>query len=300
MSEVAPYQVLLYYFYCDIESPETYRDEHRKLCEELGLLGRIIVGKEGINGTVSGTVENCAKYIKALENDPLTAGIEIKIDPEQGHVFPKLSIKARDEIVSLGLGEDDFSPNECTATHLSAEDWYEAMQDPNSVLIDIRNDYEHELGHFKGALLPTVNSFRDTPEWIRENRDKLEGKKIMTYCTGGIRCEKFSGYLLKEGFEDVVQLDGGIVKYSKDEKIKGKDFEGQMYVFDQRIGVDVNSVNPTVISHCVHCGEPCNRYINCTNKHECNDQHFSCEACEEKSLGCCSAECTEIIANQKA
>ena len=299
MSE-APYQVLLYYYYCDIESPENYRDEHRELCESLELLGRIIVGKEGINGTVSGTKQNCALYIEALKNDPLTKGVEFKIDPEQGHVFPKLSIKAREEIVTLGLGESDFSPNETTGKYLAPKEWLEAMHDPNAVIIDARNDYEWELGKFKNAILPPVDSFRDLPQWISDNREMFEGKRILTYCTGGIRCEKFSGHLVREGFEDVSQLHGGIVTYGKDPEVQGEDYEGQCYVFDQRIAVPVNTKNPTIIAHCKHCNEPCERYINCKNKHECNDQHFSCEACEEKSLGCCCTECTELIANQQS
>jgi len=276
MSEVeSPYQVLLYYLYTPIEDPDGYREEHREVCEKLNLLGRIIIGKEGINGTLSGTTKECQQYIEYMLGDPRTEKTEFKIDPEEKHLFPRLSIKSRDEIVTLGLGEEDFSPLETTAQHLNAEEWYDAMQDPNSVVVDIRNDYEHNLGHFKDAILPEVRNFRDTPEWIRENRHLFEGKKIMTYCTGGIRCEKFSGFLLREGFEDVVQLDGGIVKYSKDETTQGKDFEGQMYVFDKRIGVPVNQVNPSVVARCIHCDEPCERYVNCANK-SCNEQHFLC------------------------
>lgn len=291
----APYQVLLYYFYVEITDPDAYRDEHRALCESLELLGRIIVGKEGINGTLSGTVENCQRYMKALRADPLTADIEFKIDPEEGHVFPKLSVKSRDEIVTLGLGEEDFSPNETTGNYLNPEQWKEAMSDPNAVIIDTRNDYEWKLGKFKNAILPPVESFRDLPQWIKDNREQFEGKKILAYCTGGIRCEKFSGYLVREGFEDVNQLHGGIVTYGKDPVVQGEDYEGQCYVFDERIGVPVNTKNPSVIARCVHCGEPCERYINCSNKHGCNEQHFSCESCDEKSQGCCSEKCQTII-----
>ena len=175
--EESPFLVLLYYLYTPIEDPELYRDEHRELCERLNLKGRILIGKEGLNGTVSGLAEDCRKYIEAMGQDPRTEKTEFKIDPADEHLFPKLSIKARDEIVTLGLGEDDFSPLETTATHLSPQEWHKAMQDPDAVLIDIRNDYEHKLGHFKGALLPEVRNFRDTPEWIRQNREKLEGKK---------------------------------------------------------------------------------------------------------------------------
>jgi UPF0176 protein len=289
----APYQVLLYYLYTDIENPEAFRDAHRALCEELELKGRIIVGKEGINGTVSGTVANCDKYREAMAADPVTATTEFKIDPEQGHVFPKLSVKARDEIVTLGLGEDDFSPNDCTGNYMEPAEWKDAIKDPNAVIIDARNDYEWDLGRFKNSIRPPVPAFRDLPQWIRDNREKFEGKKILTYCTGGIRCEKFSGFLVKEGFEDVSQLHGGIVKYGKDPVAKGEDFDGQCYVFDKRIGVPVNHVNPEVVATCVNCGEPSERYVNCANK-MCNAQHFCCEKCEEASLRCCCDECREV------
>ena len=287
-----PYQVLLYYFYVEIADPDQYRDEHRALCESLGLLGRIIVGNEGINGTVSGTVENCQKYMEALRNDPLTANIEFKIDDEKEHVFPKLSVKSRREIVTLGLGENDFSPTETTGKYLNPEQWKEAMNDPNAVILDTRNDYEWKLGKFKNAILPPVESFRDLPKWIQDNREMFEGKKILAYCTGGIRCEKFTGYLVREGFE----LHGGIVTYGKDPVVRGEDFEGLCYVFDERIGVPVNNINPTVIGRCVHCGGPCESYINCANKHSCNLHYICCESCVEENQGCCSNECQSVIA----
>lgn len=294
----SPYQVLLYYLYTPLEDPEGYRDEHRLFCEELGLLGRILIGKEGLNGTLSGTTESCETYRSYMLNDPRTNKTEFKVDPAECHLFPRLSIKAREEIVTLGLGEEDFSPLETTAKHLSAEEWYAEMQDPNAVVVDIRNDYEHKLGHFKNAILPEVRNFRDTPEWIRQNRHLFEGKKIMTYCTGGIRCEKFSGFLLREGFDNVVQLDGGIVKYAKDEKTKGRDFEGQMYVFDKRIGIPVNQVNPTVVARCCSCNEPSERYVNCAHK-PCNAQHFLCEDCQPKTGRFCSQECKKAFESKE-
>ena len=149
MSEAqSPYQVLLYYLYTPIQDPDNFRDEHIELCEQLNLLGRILIGKEGINGTLSGTTEECQQYITTMHNDPRTEKTEFKIDPAEQHLFPRLSIKSREEIVTLGLGEDDFSPLETTAKHLSAKEWHDAMQDPNSVVVDIRYDYEHKLGHF--------------------------------------------------------------------------------------------------------------------------------------------------------
>ena len=204
----APYEVLLYYKYAHLVDPDGFAADHRRLCRKLGLRGRILIAAEGINGTVSGTRENCAKYREVLDKDPLTAGIAWKIDPGTGHVFPKLSIKVRDEVVTLELGDEDFNPADLTATHLKPSEWRKAMKEDNVVLLDSRNDYEWEIGRFEGAILPEVPSFKDLPKWIRNHRAELEGKKILTYCTGGIRCEKFSGFLLNEGFDNVFQLDG--------------------------------------------------------------------------------------------
>lgn len=290
-----PWRVLLYYLYVQIPEAEEYCARHRELCESLGLRGRIIVGSEGINGTVSGNWEATESYINTLKNDPLTSAVEFKIDEEPSgqHVFPKLSVKLRDEIVTLGLGSEDINPNEVTGKHLSPTEWREALDDPNAVVIDARNDYEWKLGHFEGAILPDVPNFRDLPKWVRENREQLEGKRILTYCTGGIRCEKFSGFLVREGFEDVSQLDGGIVTYGKDEKVKGDKYLGKCYVFDERIGVPVNRTDGALtISKCAHCGESSDRYRNCAWK-PCNDQFFCCEGCEEEWERCCCEECLE-------
>ncbi|MEO0414370.1 MAG: rhodanese-related sulfurtransferase, partial [Verrucomicrobiota bacterium] len=249
-----PFQVLLYYLYTPIDDVEAYHREHRKLCQELELKGRILVGKEGINGTVSGTEANTQAYMEAMHADPRTAKMEFKIDPADDHVFPKLSIKARDEIVTLGLGTEDLDPNEVTGHRLDPEEWHAAMQEENVVIIDGRNNYESDMGKFKGAICPDVDNFRDFPAWLDENSEQLEGKKILTYCTGGIRCEKLSGLIRNEGFEDVYQLHGGIVKYGKDPKMQGRDFDGLCYVFDQRVGVEVNRTETArIISTCVYC-----------------------------------------------
>ncbi|MGJ8694899.1 MAG: rhodanese-related sulfurtransferase [Verrucomicrobiaceae bacterium] len=289
----APYEVLLYYKYCTIADPDGYADEHRQLCQRLNLKGRILIAKEGINGTVSGLVGDTEEYRRVLDADPVMAGIAWKIDPEGDHVFPKLSIKVRDEVVTLGLGEDDFSPEDLTATHLKPREWKEAMKENDVVMIDARNDYEWEIGRFEGAILPDVPSFRDLPKWIRDHRSELEGKKILTYCTGGIRCEKFSGFLLKEGLEDVYQLDGGIVTYGKDEEVKGAGFEGECYVFDQRLSVPVNRTpEATIISSCALCGKTSIRYRNCSWK-PCNEQFICCEQCESEKGCFCAPVCKE-------
>ena len=290
----APYEVLLYYKYSRIEDPEAYAAEHRDLCRKLALKGRIIVAEEGINGTVSGLKEHCDAYRRVLDEDVRTAGIAWKIDPAEGHVFPKMSIKVRPEIVTLGLGEEDFSPEDLTAIHLKPAEWRDAMKEGNVVLLDARNDYEWEIGRFEGAILPGLPSFRDFPKWIRDHRDELEGKKILTYCTGGIRCEKFSGFLLKEGLRTVYQLDGGIVTYGKDPEVKGEGYEGECYVFDERLSVPVNRTEGArVVSTCVRCGVPSIRYRNCSWM-PCNAQFICCEECEGRHGRYCDPICKEV------
>lgn len=295
-----PYEVLLYYWYARLDDPEEYAARHRELCRELKLKGRILIAKEGINGTVSGTREDCARYRAALDADPLTASIAWKIDESEGHVFPRMSIKVRDEVVTLELGEEDFNPVDLTATHLKPKEWQEAMKEKDVVILDARNDYEWEIGRFEGAILPDVESFRDLPQWVREHREELEGKRILTYCTGGIRCEKFSGFLLKEGFEEVFQLEGGIVTYGKDEEVRGEGYEGECYVFDERLSVPVNRTGEaSVVSKCCLCGLPSIRYRNCSWQ-PCNARFLICEKCEENSGCYCESRCREIDLLSKA
>ena len=296
MNSVAapPFQVLLYYRYVRIPEAAEYTDRHRALCESLGLRGRILIGEEGINGTVSGETSSTDAYMAALRADPLTADIVFKIDPAEGHVFPKLAVKLRPEIVTLGLpGEADIDPNELTGERLSPKEFLEAMQHPDAVVIDGRNLYEAELGRFKGAICPPIGNFRDFPGWLREHTDELRGKKLLTYCTGGIRCEKLSGYLRKEGFDQVFQLEGGIVTYGKDPEVRGRDFEGLCYVFDERVGVEVNHTETRrVISHCRHCGAEQPHYGNCRLP-ECNEQIFVCPTCRGSIGLYCGPACRE-------
>lgn len=283
------YRVLLYYKYVTIENPEEFTMEHLAFCKEIGLLGRILVSNEGINGTVSGTVEQTDKYIEALRNDPRFADTIFKIDEADGHAFKKMHVRYKKELVNLSL-EEDINPLELTGKHLKPTEFFEQMQSPDTVIIDARNDYEFDLGHFRGAIKPDIETFRELPEWIKENRDMLEGKKILTYCTGGVRCEKFSGWLMREGFEDVSQLDGGIVTYGKDPEVQGELWDGQCYVFDQRISVPVNRVEHVIVGKDIFSGEPCERYVNCANP-ECNRKMLCSEENEEKYMRSCSHEC---------
>jgi len=287
--EQKPYRVLLYYMYVPIDQPEEFTQEHKNLCQELGLKGRIIIASEGINGTVSGTVEQTDRYMETMKRDPRFTDMIFKIDEADKHAFPKLKVRHRQELVTLRL-EDDVNPNELTGKHLKPQEFYESINDKDTVILDARNDYEYDLGHFRGAIRPDVENFRDLPQWVRENKDLLEDKKIVTYCTGGIRCEKFSGWLLKEGFKDVSQLDGGIVMYGKDPKVQGELWDGQLYVFDDRIGVSVNQKEHVVVGRDYFTGEPCERYVNCANP-ECNKKILCSEENEHKYMRSCSSEC---------
>jgi UPF0176 protein len=258
-------------------------------CKELELKGRILIAAEGINGTVSGTVEQTDKYMETMKNDPRFEGIVFKIDEADEHAFKKMHVRHRKELVTLRL-EEDVNPLRVTGNYLSPKEFHQAMQDENTVVIDARNDYEYDLGHFRGAVRPDIRNFRELPEWIRDNKDQFEDKKILTYCTGGIRCEKFSGWLLEEGFEDVSQLHGGIVTYGKDPEVQGELWDGQCYVFDERISVPVNQKEHVIVGKDHFTGEPCERYVNCANP-ECNKKILASEENEHKYLRACSHEC---------
>jgi len=287
-----PYRVLLYYKYVHIKNPEEFTAEHLAFCKELGVKGRIIIAEEGINGTLSGTKEQTDAYMTELRKDPRFTDIFFKIDEADKHTFKKIFVRHKKEIVTWRFDED-IDPNETTGKYLSPKEFYEHLQRDDVIVIDGRNDYEYELGHFRGAIRPGVKTSREFPEWIRENLGQYKDKKVITYCTGGIRCEKLSGFLIKEGFRDVAQLHGGIVTYGKDPEVQGRLFDGKCYVFDERISVPINRTEEDVIiSTCKHCGTPSDRYVNCANPW-CNVQHFCCEACEDEHKRSCSPECAE-------
>jgi UPF0176 protein len=283
------YRVLLYYKYVTIANPEEFTKEHLQFCNELGLKGRILIAAEGINGTVSGTVGQTDAYMNYMKANPLFSDMIYKIDEASEHAFKKMRVRFRPELVTLRL-EDDVDPNVQTGKHLKPKEFFAEMQKEDTVVIDARNDYEFDLGHFRGAVRPDILNFRDLPQWIRENKQAFEGKRILTYCTGGVRCEKFSGWLLNEGFEDVSQLEGGIVTYGKDPEVQGELWDGQCYVFDERIGVPINKKEHVIVGKDYFSGEPCERYVNCANP-ACNKKIICSEANEHKYLRCCSHEC---------
>ncbi|MBP6385954.1 MAG: rhodanese-related sulfurtransferase [Pseudarcicella sp.] len=281
-----PYSVLLYYNYSTITDPEAYREKHHLYCLENNLLGRIIVAQEGLNGTVSGLNEDCAMYMNWLEKDPLfvNTNFDFKVDNADSHVFQKLHVRVKDEIVNSDLG---VNPTIKTGVHLNPAAFKAIKDDPDVVLVDMRSNYEHSVGKFKGAITFDMENLRELPEHVAEIAH-LKDKKIITYCTGGIKCEKASAYLLEQGFENVYQLHGGIIKYGLEEG--GDDFEGKCYVFDNRVQVDVNSVNPMVIAKCHICQTACDRMVNCANP-ECNEHLPICEKCGWEQEGACSESC---------
>ncbi|RYF21792.1 MAG: rhodanese-related sulfurtransferase [Flavobacteriales bacterium] len=283
------YQTLLYYCYSYIADAEQFAADHLKFCKSLDLVGRIIVADEGLNGTVSGTPEACEAYMKAIHDDERFAKTEFKIDEVDELSFIKMHCRYKSEIVHSGLRDTSIiNPNEKTGKHLEPVEFMKMKDDEDVVILDVRSNYEHNLGKFKNAVTLDIENFRDFPEQINQLA-QYKDKKILTYCTGGIKCEKASALLLHHGFNDVYQLHGGIIKYGKE--AGGKDFEGKCYVFDNRIAVDVNNINPTVVSVCYNCGKTTPKMINCANP-ECNEHITQCDDCGEELQGCCSTACT--------
>lgn len=285
---MAKYQTLLYYCYTTIANAEQFAADHLQFCKSLGLTGRIIVADEGLNGTVSGTTEACGTYMKAVHADERFASTEFKIDEVDEPSFIKMHCRYKAEIVHSGLRDPHIiDPKKQTGVHLAPNEFLEMKDREDVVILDVRSNYEHSLGKFKNAVTLDIDNFRDFPSKINELA-QYKGKKILTYCTGGIKCEKASALLLHEGFEEVYQLHGGIIKYGKE--AGGKDFEGKCYVFDNRVAVDVNTVNPVVISKCYNCGKTTAKMINCANP-ECNEHFTQCDDCGWELDGCCSNEC---------
>jgi UPF0176 protein len=287
---MAAFKILLYYCYTPIENPQVFAAEHLEFCKKNGLKGRIIVAHEGLNGTVSGLASDCEKYMEHLHADPRFASIDFKIDDAEEHAFNKMHVRFKPEIVHLGMRNGDaIDPNEKTGVHLSPKEFLEMKDRDDVVVVDMRSDYEYELGKFKNAVTLGLENFRDLPQHLHK-LEAFKDKKILTYCTGGIKCEKATALLLENGFTDVYQLHGGVVKYAKE--TGGVDFDGELYVFDGRIKVPVNSVNPTTMSACYICKKPTTRMVNCANP-ECNIHTTICDDCGVEYDGGCSIECKD-------
>lgn len=275
------YQVLLYYKYTFVKDPLATMLWQKTLCEKLSLRGRIIIAEEGINGTVEGKKQNAILYTRAMKEFEPFRKIKYKKSVGTGKAFKKLSIKVRKDIISDKITDWHVNPNEVTGKYLSAatlHGWIKKNKD-DFVIVDMRNNYEHKSGHFANSVLPPMETFRDLPKVLPQLKQYTD-KTVVTVCTGGVRCEKASGYLIKNGFKDVYQLKDGIVTYM--EKYPNQDFKGKLYVFDERVLMGFQADHPQheVIGTCVRCGAKSEQYVNCKND-TCHRHLICCAKCAD-------------------
>jgi len=284
---------LSFYKYWNIKNPLFFRDYLFIHWEELGVFGRTYIAKEGINAQISVPENHFEEFVKDLYSVTFLDGVRLNIAvDDDGKSFYKLKIKLRHKIVADGLNDDTFDPTN-RGVHLSAKAFNELTDDPETIIVDMRNHYESEVGHFQNAILPDADNFRDELPMVKEILKGKEDKNIVMYCTGGIRCEKASAWFKHEGFPNVHQLDGGIIEYARQAEREGlpNKFRGKNFVFDERLGERISN---EIIAQCHVCGEPCDDHTNCANL-ACHILFIQCEACKTKYQGCCSQDCTDVV-----
>jgi UPF0176 protein len=288
-----PRTTISFYKYWPIPDPAAFRDELYAAWFPMGVLGRVYVANEGINAQISVPDDHLDQFREHLFSYDFLKGIRLNyaVD-DNGKSFFKLKILVRQKIVADGLNDSSFNPSD-TGKHLNAEQFNEVTNRPDTLLVDMRNHYESEVGHFKGAILPDVDSFREELEQVTGMLEPHKDKHIVMYCTGGIRCEKASAWLKHNGFPNVYQLEGGIIEYARQVKAQGLEnkFIGKNFVFDERM---VERISDDVIAHCHQCGEPFDVHTNCANA-ACHLLFIQCDKCKEDFKGCCSAACKEIV-----
>ena len=284
---------LSFYAYAKIEDPKKFRDDLFIAWNALDALGRIYVAHEGINAQMSVPAENFEAFRETLEVYDFMQGIRLNVAVEHDdHSFLKLTIKVRHKIVADGLNDETFDVTN-KGIHLKAKEFNEILEDPDTIVVDFRNHYESEVGHFKGAITPDVETFRESLPIINEQlQNHKEDKKLVMYCTGGIRCEKASAYFKHQGFKNVYQLEGGIINYAKQIEAEGLEskFIGKNFVFDNRLG---ERITDDIIAQCHQCGKPCDNHTNCAND-GCHLLFIQCDECKAAMDNCCSTECLEI------
>ena len=284
---------LSFYKYHQIKNTSLFRDHLYLMWEKLDVLGRIYIASEGINAQLSMPSQNLNEFKTKLDSIDFLKEIRLNVAVEQDDFsFLKLKVKIRNKIVADGLSENSFDLSN-NGTHVNASEFNTLIENPNTLLVDMRNHYESEIGHFDGAILPDVDSFRESLPIIEKKFAKhKKSKNIVMYCTGGIRCEKASAFLKHKGYEKVYQLDGGIIEYARQvdqEKINNK-FLGKNFVFDHRRS---EAVSDEIIANCHQCGEKCDTHINCANE-ACHLLFIQCEKCAKEFNNCCSEECYKI------
>ncbi len=284
-----------FYEYAHIGNPAIFRNHLFIKWYELDVLGRIYVAHEGINAQLSVPAENFEAFKEHLDSISFLENVRLNIAIEQDNKsFLKLKIKVRHKILADGLNDATFDVTN-KGIHLDAERFNELIEDPDTVLVDMRNHYESEIGHFKNAITPDVDTFRDSLDIIEKDlAAHKEDKKLVMYCTGGIRCEKASAYYKHKGFKQVYQLEGGIIEYARQVEKKNLEnkFLGKNFVFDHRRG---ERITDHVIAQCHQCGAPCDTHVNCANE-ACHLLFIQCAACAEKMNDCCSDHCREVHA----
>ena len=285
---------LSFYKYAHIGNPELFRNYLFVEWDKLGVLGRIYVAHEGINAQLSLPAQSFDGFKKMIDEIPFLKDVRLNIAIEHdAKSFLKLKIKVRPKIVADGLDDDGFDVTN-KGVHVDAQRFNQLIEDPDTILVDMRNHYESEIGHFKNAITPDVDTFRDSLDIIEEDlKPHKEDKKLVMYCTGGIRCEKASAYYKHKGFKNVYQLEGGIIEYAR--QVKSKDlpnkFIGKNFVFDERLN---EKISDEVIARCHQCGKACDQHTNCANE-ACHLLFIQCEECAEKMDHCCSEECKDFI-----
>lgn len=285
------YWVLAYYYFTLIEDPAVEVFRHKEFFSNRDVKGRIYISQEGINGQMSASIPAAEEYMEWLRKDPRFQNVEFKIHKWHEHCFPRATVKMRPQLVALDRKVD----MDQTGIHLSPEEWKKMLdhRDENTILIDVRNDYEWDIGHFEGAQLPPLEQFREFPTYAQALKKERDPKKtkVMMYCTGGIRCELYSALMKEEGFEEVYQLQGGVIKYGLE--AGSKHWRGKLFVFDDRLSVPISNQQPAeLISCCKYCQTPTDLYFNCANM-DCNELFLSCPSCAEQAKGCCSTACLE-------
>lgn len=247
------YTVAALYHFTRLTDYQALRAPLQDMCGLLDIKGTILLAREGINGTVAGTPEAVTSLMAFLKADPRLAALDYKLSHAAECPFYRMKVRLKKEIVTLGV--DGIDPTETVGTYVEPQNWNDLISDPDVVLIDTRNDYEVEIGTFRGAINPETETFRDFPAWVEANKDKLNKPKVAMFCTGGIRCEKASAYMLKNGYEDVYHLKGGILKYLETQPKKDSLWDGACFVFDQRVAV-AHGLDETDYDQCYACRYP--------------------------------------------
>lgn len=286
-------KTISFYHYFPIHDPKAFRDELYKALNEIKVFGRIYIAHEGINAQISvpeSNYEALKNYLYSIE--PLN-GIRLNIAvDDDGKSFWVLKIKVRDKIVADGIDDPTFDM-ENRGKYVNAEDFNKLTEDPNTIVVDMRNHYEFEVGHFERAIEVPSDTFREQLPMAADMLKDAKDKNIIMYCTGGIRCEKASAFMLHQGFKNVYHLEGGIINYANQIKDKGlpSKFHGKNFVFDNRLG---ERITDEVIAKCHQCGKPADTHVNCVND-ACHLLFIQCDECKEKYDACCSEECQDFI-----